>query len=273
MKTLAISIIYYLKIIRSRLLNEPTIKFTCNICGSKNHVPLHWIGREKKSCRCGSSVRTRSLVHLLSINLYNKSVPIAKFPHSPHVNGIDLSGSYIYTKFLEQKLSFKNTYYHKEPYLDITNPATGYYDSCDFILSSEVLEHVDPPVELAFVGLYKILRPGGHLILTIPYTLEEYTIEHFPNLYNYSIKKLNGIKNLHNITKEGETELFDELVFHGGEGETLELRILCKKDIINFLEMAGFIDIQIHGDNNLEYGVIWDHNWSLPITARKPNRQ
>ena len=56
-----------------------------------------------------------------------------------------------------------------------------------FIISSDVFEHIPPPTSKAFSNLYKILRPCGIVILTVPYKSFGETIEHFPNLFNYEI--------------------------------------------------------------------------------------
>ncbi len=45
--------------------------------------------------------------------------------------------------------------------------------SLDFLLSFEVLEHVPEPVA-AFESFAAVLRPGGRLIMTVPFTLNKY---------------------------------------------------------------------------------------------------
>jgi hypothetical protein len=63
---------------------------------------------------------------------------------------------------------------------------------------------------------------------------------------------------------------FDHLTFHGGEGETLEMRVFSKSGLLRELARAGFEDIRIHADACEEFGIVWTQPWSLPITARRP---
>ena len=61
--------------------NERRLAFACNVCGTRNYVPLDQIRRDASSCtKCGSSERMRSLVHLLSLALFGRSVPLPQFP-------------------------------------------------------------------------------------------------------------------------------------------------------------------------------------------------
>ena len=82
------------------------------------------------------------------------------------------------------KFDYTNTFYHQAPRLDINHPAPNDFGRYDFIISSEVMEHVPQPVEKAFENLYRMLKPDGLLVLTVPYTIDGRTIEHFPQLHN-----------------------------------------------------------------------------------------
>lgn len=185
------------------------------------------------------------------------------------MKGLGLSDPEIYARGLAKKLGYTNTYYHKAPYLDITADVSqeleGYYD---FIISSDVFEHVKPPVSKAFSNCKKLLKKGGLLLLTVPYTKKGETIEHFPELYEYQIIKSNDKFILKNITQDGRIQIFDNLIFHGGQGATLEMRRFSEKGLLDELEKAGFKEIKIHRENYLPYGIYWKYDWSLPITAR-----
>ena len=53
------------------------VRFQCNICGAFCSVPAAELQREVASCdRCGSTVRTRAIAHLLTTELFGRS----KFP-------------------------------------------------------------------------------------------------------------------------------------------------------------------------------------------------
>jgi len=48
---------------------------------------------------------------------------------------------------LADKFDYTNTFYHQEPSFDVTHPDVRDRGRYDFILSSEVMEHVPPPIE------------------------------------------------------------------------------------------------------------------------------
>ena len=245
--------------------------FTCNICGLRNLVYIKRLGREISSCICcGSTVRMRSIIHLLIKGLYKTSVVLTKLQIDKQVVGIGLSDWEYYANLLQKKLDYTNTYYHKEPKLDILSLEKEMFDRYDFVISSDVFEHVDPPVSKAFENVYQLLKPGGLFVFSAPYMLSENTIEHFPELYRYKIDDKHQKPILVNATADGRTQLFEDLVFHGGGGATLEMRVFSEKELKLNLESAGFTDIVIHGESELKYGIFWHDLWSLPITARKP---
>ena len=171
---------------------------------------------------------------------------------------------------LAQKLDYVKTYYDQEPRLDLKHLTELQQGRNDFVLCSEVMEHVTPPVEPAFAGLFDLLKPGGTLLMTVPYQINEKTIEHFPNLHEFSITKIGDSHVLVNRTKGGAYEVFDKLTFHGGVGSTLEMRIFGDIDLIRNLAEAGFESVTILGDDYPEYGIFHPERWSLPILARRP---
>lgn len=260
---------YWLDKLLGYLNGEERLDFQCNLCGRFVTAPTHKLAREVPSCVCGSTVRLRAIIHLLSMELFNKSMVIKDFPQCPNSVGIELSGAREYAEKLAKKLNYTNTFFHKEPYLDITNIDQKYVKSCDFIISSDVFEHIAPPVSLAFENTLKLLKPGGLLILTVPYTINEKTVEHFPQLNNYEIKTIDDKKVLINTSPDGVITQFSDLIFHGGDGETLEMRIFSESGVLQELAAAGFVDIQVHHETIDTFGIKWPKPWSLPITARK----
>ncbi len=246
------------------------IKFQCNICGSKSILNIKDFSREQGICiNCGSSVRMRSIIHLLSLELFGESLTLQEFPFRKDIIGIGMSDKDEYAVPLSKKLGYINTYYHKEPRLDIAHIDEYKELKYDFIISSDVFEHVVPPIENAFQNVIKLLKPNGVFIFSVPYTKKGKTIEWFPDLYNYEIINIDSKFKLKNITKDGREQQFDDLIFHGGPGEVLEMRVFCEKDLLNNLKKSGFTKIKIMKKNYLKFGIKWNCNWSLPLTASK----
>ena len=71
-----------------------TLDFRCNVCGHRNsRVPLEQVqNRECQSCRgCGSSLRMRSVMRALSIELHGTTLPVPEFPVDKAIAGLGMS--------------------------------------------------------------------------------------------------------------------------------------------------------------------------------------
>jgi SAM-dependent methyltransferase len=249
----------------------PLLDFRCNICGNSSRVPREGFGREVSSCRhCGSTVRFRSIIHVLSKELFGRSLALPEFPRNPGVRGIGMTDWEGYAVPLVRKLGYRNTFYHQEPRLDITRIDFAQEGSADFVISSDVFEHVPPPVSVAFVNMRRLLKPGGLAVLTVPYGLAPRTVEHFPELHDYRIDRVGDRYVMTNTTRGGRVEVFEDLVFHGGPGTTLEMRQFSEASLLADLAAAGWVDVKIHREPCEEFGVYWDEPWSLPLSARAP---
>src|SRR5262249_32352732 len=159
--------------------------------------------------------------------------------------------------------SYRNTFYDAEPRLDITNPPEQLLGTLDFLIASDVFEHVLPPVDPAFSGAFALLKPGGSLIFSVPYTRDAATAEHFPDLGEFKLLNFGGEYCLLNRRADGSLEVRDGLVFHGGPGHTLEMRIFCESDVLERLRRAGFSEVTVHREDEAATGVIHAQDWSL----------
>ena len=74
-----------------------------------------------------------------------------------------------------------------------------------------------------------------------------------------------------NKTCEGRHQLFEDLVFHGGRGSTLEMRVFSKTSLIGAIKNAGFSEVKVHCDCLPEFGVLFDKDEpSQILSLRKP---
>lgn len=246
--------------------------FDCNICGHGTITSRDHFYRETRSCLvCGSAMRERAFVEALSQVLFGESFALPDFPNDKSIVGRGLSDELIYARPLEKKLDYTNSYFHKAPQMDITNIPAELEGTLDFLLSADVFEHVNYPPSIAFGNTYRLLKPGGHLVLSVPYRIDvEETEEHFGELGDTELVKRDGDYVFIGTTPDGERKEFTDLVFHGGKGTTVEMRIFSLKSVIAELESAGFVDIRVRDESVPERGIYWLEKWSLPITARKP---
>ena len=165
--------------------------FQCNICGRNNTIDV--LEHEESSCAgCGSNVRLRALMYLLSMELFGDGFILPEFPRLSGIKGLGLSDQASYAEPLAKKFDYTNTYYDREPRLDITESHPDRYGTYDFIVSSDVFEHIEAPIGRAFDEAFKLLKPHGVLCLSVPFSLDEHTVERFPDLHEYAVVDLKG---------------------------------------------------------------------------------
>jgi SAM-dependent methyltransferase len=202
------------------------------------------------------------------MELFGLQLKLADFPHVKSLRGLGTSDSGLYAKRLAEVFDYRNTFYDREPRFDL-GAAPGDGEQYDFILSSDFLEHVAPPAVDAFRNIWNLLKPGGVLVFTVPYDLEE-SLEHFPDLFEYGLTEIGGRTLLVNRTRSGEFQVKEELVFHIGiTGPSIEMRQFSEPQLRQILCAAGFTSVKIYFESYTPFGVVPAQLWSLPIAARK----
>jgi hypothetical protein len=246
-------------------------QFICNVCGHSNRHAGDPPDRERPSCcYCGSNVRARALLQALAMELFGVNLALPDFPRVRSIRGIGTSDPNLYASRLAEKFDYRNTFFNREPRFDIMNPAEEEIGKYDFLISSEVLEHVMPPVDLAFGNVRSLLKHSGVAVFTVPYSVEESMKEHFPDLHQFVFAQVGDGVLLVNRTRTGEIQVFEKPVFHGSwDGSALEMREFTERDLRATLAGAGFEDIRIYAEDYPPFGIFHAEAWSLPIAARK----
>jgi len=211
----------------------------------------------------------RAIIYMLALELFGEARLLPEFPQYDNVKAFGMSDAHCYALPLAEKINYTNTFYDREPYLDITVPHPDQYGAYDFILSSDVFEHVAPPVERAFEEAFRLLKPNGFLCITVPSVIADQTVEHYPELHQYSVVELTGKHVLINRKKDKTLEIYGNLVFHGGIGTTLEMRLFSQADLVRKLRAAGFSDVVLQMEPVERFGIVFDGPWSRPLVARK----
>src|SRR5215212_7892213 len=100
------------------------MNFVCNVCAAEvQDCPDARVDRDITSCpQCYSTVRSRGVVHLLSIALYGRSIALPSFPTDKTIAGVGLSDWEKYARMLAEKFTYANTFFHAEPFLDVSRP-------------------------------------------------------------------------------------------------------------------------------------------------------
>jgi len=245
--------------------------FLCNLCGGTARATLGALDRERPTCaRCGSNVRFRAIADLVVRELTGSRSALTDLAPRRDLRGIGLSDAACYAEPLARAFDYCNTFFHAEPRLDITAIDPALAGRCDFVIASDVFEHVAPPVSRAFDNALALLKPGGRFVMTVPFTLEAATREHFPDLHDWSLAAHRGGWRLLNRTADGRAEVHEDLVFHGGPGTTLEMRVFARDALLREFGRAGFASARIADEPFLPFGIAWPHPWSLPIVATAP---
>lgn len=187
--------------------------FRCNLCGNCNAATLASLSREEPTCSgCGSNVRFRAMAGLVVREVLGRPIALPDLTPRPDIAGLGLSDARACAEPLAAKFAYQNTWYHAEPRLDIAAIDEAQVGRYDFLIASDVFEHVVPPVSRAFINARRLLKPGGVFIFSVPFTLEAETKEHYPDLHNWSVAESDGRWTLANRTRDGREQHFDGLV-------------------------------------------------------------
>jgi hypothetical protein len=178
---------------------------------------------------------------------------------------IGVSDGHLIEKILKTvcKSHYQNYHYHQEPKLDITQVPLNLFSSAGIVSSTEVLEHVAPPVDLAFSGFKKLLRKNGTLVLSVPHSdTSGVNLKHSPEMTNAQLI-LDEEPRLVGTLKNGKRTEFSNLIFHGGLGFTLEYRVFSfhslREEILNsaFIEYRLNRDIRVFGNGWESWSRVW----------------
>jgi len=198
------------------------VPFVCNVCGARSvFQQAHYQNPELSSCTfCGSNVRFRWLVHRLSVALFGRSIILPEFPSQKTIKGIGLTDPPSIAAVLAERFTYRNTYLTTEPRLDIRCDPSP-FGELDFLISSEVFEHVEPPVERAFANAARLLKPSGVLLLTVPWVWDGDASTAIPELYDWRLDREENCFIIINRRPDGQVQQFRDMAFDGSRGASL----------------------------------------------------
>ncbi len=236
------------------------MNFDCNICGTRNAFDPVLAHRELIPCEgCGSNARLRGIFravqdHVIKGRDWKRDAAALR-----QIRGFGFSDAPQYAETLKRLFNYRNTFYHKKPLVDLLDFSTFSDRDCDFIVCTDVMEHVTGELDTAFGNLRKALKPGGVLIFSVPYLEGDETIEHFPHLHEWKLAQVGEHWFLNNVRKDGTPESFTALHFHGGPGAVLEMRMFGEGDLLRRLTRAGFSSVVTLDPDLADIGYVWPY--------------
>jgi hypothetical protein len=181
----------------------------------------HYVNPDVPSCSgCGSNVRLRWLVYRLSRELFSRTVPLVQFPYDKSIKGIGLTDPDSIARVLTERFTYRNTYLNNEPSLDIRSDPSP-IGELDFLIASEVFEHIEPPVMQAFRNVTSLLKRSGVLLLTVPWVWDGDPNNAIPDLYDWKLDREGDRWLVVNRKANGEIERFYDMVWDNGLGPSL----------------------------------------------------
>ncbi|HLX12452.1 MAG TPA: class I SAM-dependent methyltransferase, partial [Bacteroidota bacterium] len=201
----------------------------CNICGNDGTFVRKEHPREGEICtNCSSSSRLRAIVYVIGAQFSLNDQPLVAWKPMKNVRILESSGRGPYPPMLKERFDYYNTEYNPNSEL-MRKPFTEYADfmnlaydadTFDIVIASDVFEHVRED-EKGFREIFRVLKPGGIFILTVPYHHEWPQTE---------IRvKIEGDKEIHLLPPE----------YHGGGGQTLAYRTYGR-DLMTRLRSFGY---------------------------------
>jgi SAM-dependent methyltransferase len=136
--------------------------------------------RENHRCQeCGASLRYRAQANALALAYGHAGTSLAELIAEGTFGGLSIYEPGIIgpmRRFLSQLPGYFNSYYwpgvapgeeHQGVRCEDLRHLTLADESVDLVISSDILEHVRGPAE-AFSELFRVLRPGGRHVFTVP---------------------------------------------------------------------------------------------------------
>ena len=248
---------------------EATVAFRCNLCGRANRVAPARIGREVPSCDgCGSTVRFRTIGRLVMREALGSDAALCDVTPDRRIRGLGLSDAEVYAKPLARAFAYENTYFHASPRLDILRIPTHRRGRYDFLIASDVFEHVAPPIDLAFRNAHALLAAGGVFIFSVPFTLADDTVEHLPDLHDWHLQQRNRRCRVINRTRGGRVQVFRRAGISRRRGHDAGNAASFRAPPSSaILPSRIFGTSRIAAEPCATFGIAWPEPLSVPIVA------
>lgn len=199
----------------------PVRRWQCLACSSVN-PPAATASTESQMCiACGATWRDRVVLGAVLIGLEIGLFPLPALSPDWSRTGVGIADAQTIAAPLASRFDYVNGHLHRYPHLDVRSVPEALVGTAEFVVCSEVLEHVEPPVQPALDGLARLLRPGGFAVITVPDVGLKPPGEHYPDLVEWSVRDDHSIDWRDSTGKSAHDP---DPEWHGGAGLTLAFR-------------------------------------------------
>ena len=233
--------------------------FVCNLCNASNRVLPSQLTRETPSCAsCGSTVRFRSIAHLLVRELLGEDRALPDLPESPHIVGIGLSDALSYAVAAGPALQLHE-------YILRYRAEARHHGSSELAGGSARLRDCKRRIRACRAAGIPCIRGRAaapqagrrihpdRAVLARPGHRRAFS----RSARLQDRRAAEGTRRLQNRTREGSEQAFDGLVFHGGDGATLEMRLFSRAALLRELRDAGFSRVRLANEACPRFGIVW----------------
>ncbi len=240
----------------------------CNVCGRFKKIKILSANfREDCTCKkCKSNSRKRHiaaiLLHDINQNYDSKLTSLHDLPINLDFKIYNLENNGALHNNLKQTKDYVSSEYFGD-YREFGSNVNGVLnvdlmntpfdsDSFNYIVSTEVFEHIPNPYK-AFKETYRILIKGGSHIFTVPY---------IPNVNRDIVKAIMNSKN--------EIEYLMEPEYHGDpirDEEGILVFTIFTNEMISKLENIGF-KVKVDKKTDYKLGIIGKNNFVFTATKK-----
>ena len=230
----------------------------CILCGASLMVLDRDDHREGGICEtCGINARLRGVVLAAVRELCGyPNAPLRALEPRKNLRVLGISDHEKCASELERVFDYTNTYFHKNPHLDICDlEALAAFQDYDMVICSDVIEHTIKSPAHTVPNLVSMLRPGGALVLSTPTFQIPSSIEWYGGLREFSVERVEEAFQVHWLDIRGQTNIDRKPIFHGGAGTTLEMRVIAHEKLVNIARGSGtFFEV-------IEFIPEWGYSW------------
>lgn len=208
------------------------------------------------------------MIGLMDLLIGNHKIPLEDIISQRHLCILGISDNDTYASILENKFDYVNTFMHKEPKLDVCNEETftGHTGKYDAIICSDVIEHTSLPPRTVLQNMKRLLRTGGGIILSAPTSHFSDHVEWYPSHRSLAIIKQGDEYVVEWQNLKGCKYVDRAPIFHGGPGNTLEMRQISHVRLLEDAMAVGLAARTI--EFAMESGYVWPLRQMGPFGAR-----